>query len=120
MNSTNENAVAAAGNLRGLGYSAQQEAELIRVFTAGHPGGTVSIAQASVAEALGRLGGTGTVHFEWMGAYWSCSSVTWTTLENCVSKGEPFDLETLGARELRSRPKGRIHVLRDVLPRGAE
>lgn len=57
------------------------------------------------------------VHFTWMGAYYSCSRAVWDDLQRAIANDQPFDLDELGARELRRRPAGRCLELHDVEPR---
>lgn len=60
------------------------------------------------------------VYFDWMGAYWSISEEGWNTLNDRVAKDLAFDMTELGAKELRSRPRGVIYQLRDAQPRNSD
>jgi hypothetical protein len=60
------------------------------------------------------------VYFDWMGAYWSISEEGWATLNERVAKDLSFDMNEIGAKELRSRPRGLIQQFRDVERRTTE
>lgn len=60
------------------------------------------------------------VHFRWMGAHWSIAAADWPRLQDTAAEQRPFNLHAFGARELRSRPRGAIEVLRDAEGRSRE
>ena len=60
------------------------------------------------------------VYFRWMGAYWSVSEDGWRHLNDCVQNDQGFDMTQIGAKELRSRPRGTILKFRDVDIRTSE
>jgi len=54
------------------------------------------------------------VYFRWMNAYWSATARQWAQLVHATETDQAFDLDAMGVRELKQRPKaGTVLRLRD-------
>jgi hypothetical protein len=53
-------------------------------------------------------------YFTWMGSYWSIAPEQWEKLVDLCDQRKPFDLEQMGAKELKCRPHRPCYRLSDA------